>query len=243
MKILLETPVFTLEAALKADKLGVSRIELCSSFDEGGETPGAGMLAYIKEKTNIPVFVMIRPRGGDFIYSPEEIEVMLNEINILGSQGADGFVFGILKNDGTVHEKACKNLVQTAGNKPCTFHRAFDVCSSQEEALEQIIDCGFSRILTSGAKKSVGEGMDQIKKIMNRAGERIIIMPGGGMKPELVQPLAKTGYLREVHASCKSFKKSGNSTSYQEKRGRNQIFRDRLVTISERMVEEFKAQF
>ena len=244
MKILLETPVFTLEAALRADELGVHRIELCSSFAEGGETPGAGMLSYIKENTGIPVFVMIRPRGGDFIYSREEIEVMKREIEFLKDIGADGFVFGALKINGDVDSESCKKLLTMAGDLPCTFHRAFDVCSNQEKALEQIIDCGFSRILTSGGEQSVEKGLDQIKKLIKKAGKRIIIMPGGGMKPNLMKPLRQTGFLKEVHASCKTFRNSdmeGNRHSVKMGRGNSES--DRIVTISERIVQEFIDQF
>ena len=244
MSILLETPVFNLEAALKADELGVDRIELCSSFAEGGETPGAGMLSYIKENTGIPVFVMIRPRGGDFIYSREEIEVMQRELELLKDIGADGFVFGALKINGDVDSESCKKLLTMAGDLPCTFHRAFDVCRNQEEALEQIIDCGFSRILTSGGEESVEKGLDQIKKIMKQAGKRIIIMPGGGMKPEFIAPLRETGLLREVHASCKRYRKSeGISAGESVKMGQNNLESDRIVTISERIVQDFIEQF
>lgn len=244
MKIVLESPVFTLEAALKATVFGVDRLELCSSFPEGGETPGAGMLAYLKEKIDIPVFVMIRPPGGDFIYSSEEVEVMKKEIEILRSHGADGFVFGVLRKNGSVNEKACKKLVQAAGENPCTFHRAFDVCYDRENALEKIIECGFSRILTSGGKKSVSEGLDTIIRLLELADNRVIIMPGGGMQPELVVPLKKTGFLREVHASCKTFRNSARLKRDNEPEGvHNQFESDGIVTISRRKVEEFKAEF
>lgn len=244
MKIILEAPVFTLDAALKAANYGIDRIELCSSYTAGGETPGTGMLAYLKEKIDIPVFVMIRPHSGNFIYSSKEIEVMKREIELLETFGADGFVFGVLQENGSVDTKASKMLVQAAGGKPCTFHRAFDVAANQKKALEQIVECGFSRILTSGGKSNVKEGLSQIKKIMELAGDRIIIMPGGGMKPELVQPLRKTGYLREVHASCKMFVESTESSKNEESaEDLNSFTSNRVMTISERIVTEFKAEF
>jgi copper homeostasis protein len=241
MKILLESPIYTTEAALQAAKFGVDRLELCSSFHEGGETPGAGMLAYLKAHLQIPVFVMIRPRGGDFVYSDEELDVMAEEIRIFSSLGADGFVFGILNRDGSVNSDACGQLIETASGKPCTFHRAFDVSRNLEESLETIIKCGFHRILTSGGKNSVAEGLDQIVRLMKLADDRIIIMPGGGMKPELVEPLRKTGWLREIHASCKEFRSS-------ESRWHNpdvQLLADGaedtgVLTISRNKVDEYR---
>ncbi|MDX1641527.1 MAG: copper homeostasis protein CutC, partial [Balneolaceae bacterium] len=146
-KILLESPVFNLEAALQADAYGVDRIELCSSFTEGGLTPGPGLLATLKSKIDIPLFVMIRPRAGNFVYSEEEVEVMQEEVRIFSSLGADGFVFGVLNKDGSVNKKACEKLLTSAGEKPCTFHRAFDVTSNLMKSLEDVIECGFQRIL------------------------------------------------------------------------------------------------
>jgi copper homeostasis protein len=208
MNIFLESPVYTVEAALKAAEFGVDRLELCNSFHEGGETPGAGKLAFLKQKVDIPIFVMIRPRGGDFLYSDDEIDVMTEEIRIFSSLGADGFVFGILNADGSVNRDACRKLIRVAGGKPCTFHRAFDVSRNLEESLNAVIRCGFKRILTSGGKNSVKEGLPQIVQLMELAKNEIIIMPGGGMNIELVEPLRKTGFLREIHASCKTCRPS-----------------------------------
>lgn len=186
-----------------AAKAGVDRLELCSSYSEGGETPGPGFFSYIKQRVNIPVFVMIRPRGGDFVYSTDEIHVMKEEIRQFYSLGADGFVFGVLQEDGSVDRDACTTLVHLAENKPCTFHRAFDMCKNRVESCETIIRCGFKRILTSGGKNSVEEGLNEIIRILNLAQDRIIVMPGGGLKPGHLKALAETGNLREIHASCK----------------------------------------
>ena len=115
-KILLEAPVFTVEAAIKAAEYGIDRLELCSDFGEGGETPSAGMLAFLKEKVDVPIFVMLRPRGGDFVYSSEELYVMKKDIAILKNLGADGFVFGVLDQNGQVDREACKYLINVAGD-------------------------------------------------------------------------------------------------------------------------------
>lgn len=208
MNILLESPVFTLEAALKAAKVGVDRLELCSSFGEGGETPGPGMLSYLKKTIDIPVFVMIRPRGGDFVYSSDEIDVMAEEIRVFTSLGADGFVFGCLTPDGTVDEKACRRLIHSTKGKPCTFHRAFDLVPDPFASLETIIQLGFNRILTSGGRPTVSDGLNQIRQLLTTAGKKITIMPGGGTRPEHIKPLAETGELREIHASCKTWRPS-----------------------------------
>lgn len=207
-RILLEAPVFTIEAALLADQFGVDRIELCSDFGEGGETPSVGALAYLKGMIKIPIFVMIRPRGGDFVYSDEELEVMRRDIQILASYGADGFVFGVLDEAGHVHQKACELLVKEAGDKPCTFHRAFDICSDPYIALEKIITGGFKRVLTSGTRNSVSEGLPIILDLLDLAKDRIIIMPGGGLKPSDVEKLKSSKQLKEVHASCKGYRKT-----------------------------------
>lgn len=205
MFILFEAPVFNTESALKAAGTGVDRLELCSGFSEGGETPGVGMLTWLRQKVSVPVFVMIRPRGGNFIYSSDEIEVMDREIDLLSKAGANGFVFGILNQDNTVNTDACRELIGAAGGKPCTFHRAFDSCRNPDEGLKSIIGCGFKRILTSGMEDNVSEGLETIISLLETAGKRIIILPGGGLKPEHLDSLMNTGLLQEIHASCKSW--------------------------------------
>ncbi|PWN05306.1 copper homeostasis protein CutC [Rhodohalobacter mucosus] len=202
MSILFEAPVFNAESALRAAGAGVDRLELCSSFSEGGETPGVGMLQWVKQKMNIPVFVMIRPRGGNFIYTSDEIEVMNREIDLLNNAGADGFVFGILNNDHSINSDACRELIGAAGGKPCTFHRAFDSCRNPLEGLQTSIECGFSRILTSGMKENVSEGLEEIIRLLKIAERKIIIMPGGGLMPEHLPLLMETGLLQDIHASC-----------------------------------------
>lgn len=209
-KIILEAPVFNVEAAMDAANFGVDRLELCANFPEGGETPSAGMLKFLKTEIDIPVFVMIRPRGGDFAYSQKELMVMKRDIELLGEQGADGFVFGVLNHQGFVDTDSCKSLLRAASGKPCTFHRAFDASADYFDSLEKIISCGFDRILTSGGRNSVTEGLDTLMEVMVKAQNRISIMPGGGTKPEHVLELKKTGFLKEIHASCKTWKSSNN---------------------------------
>jgi copper homeostasis protein len=208
--ILLEAPVFNLQGALEAAQSGIDRLELCANFPEGGETPSAGMLRFLKTEVDIPVFVMIRPRGGDFVYSQKELLVMKQDIQLLKELGADGFVFGVLDEKGSVDQKANEYLKRAAGDIPCTFHRAFDASSDLFDSLEKIMDLGFDRILTSGGKNSLSEGLDTVLQLLEKAKDRISIMPGGGTKAEHVPYLKKTGYLKEVHASCKLAKPSVN---------------------------------
>ena len=209
-KVLLEAPVFNLQGALEAAEYGVDRLELCANFPEGGETPSAGMLRFLKNEVDIPVFVMIRPRGGDFVFSQNELIVMKQDIQLLGELGADGFVFGILDEHGNVNEAACELLLRAAGGKPCTFHRAFDASSDLDDSLEKIVGLGFKRILTSGGKNSLTEGLPVIQDLLQKAKDRIIVMPGGGSKAAHVPILKQSGYLKEIHASCKLARRSPN---------------------------------
>jgi copper homeostasis protein len=209
-RILLEAPVFNLQAAIEAAQFGIDRLELCSNFPEGGETPSVGMLRFLKSEVKIPIFVMIRPRGGDFVYSEKELIVMKQDVQLLTELGADGFVFGVLDEKGKVNEAACERLLRAAGDKPCTFHRAFDASADLNDSLSKIIQLGFQRILTSGGKNSLTEGLPVILELLEKAKDQIIIMPGGGTKAEHVPILRKSGYLKEVHASCKVAKQSVN---------------------------------
>ena len=207
-KILLECPVYTVEAALLAEKCGVDRIELCADMGEGGTTPSLGLFSFLRKRLSIPIMVMIRPRGGDFIYSADELEVMATDILLLKEAGASGFVFGVLTPDGQVNEAACKQLIEQTGGLPCTFHRAIDVSVSIFDALESVIACGFKRVLTSGGSNTVVEGMPVIQSMLEQAGHRIVVMPGGGTRVDLLDSLVQTGFLKEIHSSCKRFRAS-----------------------------------
>jgi copper homeostasis protein len=239
-KIVLEAPVYTVEAALLAAEYGVDRIELCADYGEGGTTPGSGMLAFLKFRMAIPIFVMIRPRGGDFVYSVEELEVMKKEIDILKSFGADGFVFGVLETNGKVHRESCSDLLERAGGLPCTFHRAIDASANLEESLETIIEVGFKRILTSGGKNSVSEGLEIIQHLLMQGKGRIIIMPGGGTAPGHLKDLYFTGFLSEIHASCKAFRSShSNHINPSLRLSGGGETANKVLTINKTVVESF----
>ncbi|GAB3652667.1 copper homeostasis protein CutC [Echinicola sediminis] len=238
--LLLEAPVFTVEAALKAAEYGVHRLELCSDFLEGGETPSAGALKLIKSKVDIPVFVMIRPRGGDFVYTNDELEVMKEDIRVLKQIGADGFVFGVLTPFGEVNIGACEQLIDLAEGLPCTFHRAFDASRNLEKSLEAVIECGFRRILTSGGKNTVTEGLDMINNLLEKAGNRIVIMPGGGMRADLIDSLNGSGNLKEIHASAKVWRDSKSEYWNQDlELSAVPANQDKVLSVSKEEVEKF----
>jgi copper homeostasis protein len=240
--ILLETPVYTLEAALLAAEYGVDRLELCADFGEGGTTPSAGMLSHIKSQVDILVFVMIRPRGGDFVYSAGELEVMKKDIATFKSLGADGFVFGVLDTKGYVDQKACSSLLEAAGDSPCTFHRAIDASADLTKSLEDIIEAGFTRVLTSGGMATVSDGLENIKEMMQAGGERIIVIPGGGTLPVHLEELSSTGYLREVHSSCKTYRPSRSvyfNPNLKLSEGNETI--NKVLAVDKELVEAFRS--
>lgn len=178
----LEVACFNIESALVAIKAKVNRIEFCDGLAVGGITPSKEQVRFLKQHTDIPIFVMIRPRGGNFCYSDEEIETMKAQLLMFKKLNVDGFVFGILDDNLKVNQLQNSELVDLAYPKPCTFHRAFDRVSNQFEALENVVTCGFSTILTSGCDKQAINGLENLKKLKELAKNRIQIMPGGGVR-------------------------------------------------------------
>ena len=185
----LEIACFNYESALIAEESGADRIELCENMQLGGTTPNAVLAVRVREKLSIKMHVIIRPRGGDFVYTDEEFVEMKQDIKHLKKLSVDGFVFGILNPDGCVNKKQNQELVNLASPLSCTFHRAFDSVNSIEQALEDVIDCGFQTILTSGRATSVEEGIDDLEMIQKLAKDRIEIMPGGGLRSSNIKLL------------------------------------------------------
>lgn len=178
----LEIACFNLQSAIIAQENGADRVELCANMNEGGTTPDFEITEAARKELKIKLNVMIRPRGGDFVYSDAEFEQMKTEIQQFKKLNLDGFVFGILDKDGNVNKEQNSELVALAHPVPCTFHRAFDVVANVSESLESIIECGFKTILTSGQEKNVVEGIDVLAELVRKADNRIIIMPGGGLR-------------------------------------------------------------
>ena len=202
--IALEICAATIGSVAAACQGGASRIELCNALSEGGVTPSIGFALEAKRIADIPVNVLIRHRAGDFLYSPDEIFAMERDIRILCDlQLADGIVIGCLTPEGEIDIAACERLIAaTGGRTSLTFHRAFDMCANPEKALEQIIDLGFDRLLTSGCAPSAMQGLDMLKRLVVQADSRISIMPAAGVNPANCRQIIEATGAREIHASA-----------------------------------------
>jgi copper homeostasis protein len=203
MKYELEVIAFNIESCLIAEKNGASRIELCANPSEGGTTPSAGMIAEARKSTSIQLFPIIRPRGGDFLYSEQEFNAMLYDIEICRNLGCDGVVIGMLTKEGNIDINRCSQLIENAGDMSITFHRAFDRVNDPLLALEQIIELGCKRILTSGLKPTVMEGIELLRQLVQLAGDRIKIMPGSGVRSNNIIQLAETTGAKAFHSSAR----------------------------------------
>lgn len=198
----------SLESAFAAQKGGAIRVELCDNLPEGGTTPSYAQIALAKQMLSIKVYPIIRPRGGDFLYTDLEFGLMKLDIKTCKALNCDGVVFGILKSDGSIDIERCAELIELAHPMPVTFHRAFDMSNDLEKALEAIISLGCERILTSGGAPSAIKGATMIARLIKQAAGRIIIMPGAGVNTENVSELIKTTGATEFHASAKHAVKS-----------------------------------
>ncbi|GAA4439136.1 copper homeostasis protein CutC [Ravibacter arvi] len=204
--MLVEVCAYSLESCQNAENAGAGRIELCAGLGEGGTTPSTGLLLQVRQHVKIPVYAMIRPRGGDFVYDEREIETMFTDIEQVRKAGADGIVVGALLPDGTVDVALTKSLVQAAGPLGVTFHRAFDLTPDPKAAVEAIIAAGAERILTSGQHANVDLGLETLRRVVAYAAGRIEIMAGGGVKQSNVEQLIAAG-VNCIHLTGKAFRK------------------------------------
>ena len=205
MKFKLEVIGFTIESCLIAQAAGAHRIELCDNPSEGGTTPSYGFIKTARENLSIELYPIIRPRGGDFLYSEIEFEVMKADIQICKNLGCDGVVIGMLNSDGTVDKQRCKELVDIAQPMGVSFHRAFDRTKDPFKALEDIISIGCERILTSGQKSVATDGAALLNELVKQANGRIIIMPGSGVRSDNVENLVKKTNATEFHTSARTY--------------------------------------
>ncbi len=196
-------------SCIAAQEGGADRVELCAGIPEGGTTPSVGMIRQARASISIALNVIIRPRGGDFLYSESEIQEMLYDIKAVRELGADGLVFGCLLPDGTVDMINMKRLMDAAGDTPVTFHRAFDHTSDPLKALEDIIELGCARILTSGCMPTALEGAPLLAQLVEKSAGRIIIMPGCGVKEGNIAEIARLSGAREFHFSAREPVESG----------------------------------
>jgi copper homeostasis protein len=207
--ILIEACVDSVPSAMAAEAGGAGRVELCDNLGEGGTTPSAGAIAECRARLRIPIFVMIRPRGGDFLYSDVEYEIMRRDISQARSLGADGMVLGLLRRDGTVDVERTRPLVDAARPLPVTFHRAIDVARDAEEALDALIGMGIDRVLTSGQAPTAPQGAALIARLVRRAAGRIVVLPGCGIDETNVQRLVADTGAYEVHVRGTAMVRSG----------------------------------
>lgn len=203
-KVLLEAIVASLDDAISAEAGGADRFELCSALAQGGLTPSLGTVQAIKEKTSVPVMCMVRPREGGMCYSSGEYDAMLRDAELLLDSGADGLVFGFLTATGEVDLKRCREFMklveaETSRKIQTCFHRAFDVVANPDVALEQLVDLGVTRILTSGRAPKAIDGLAEIRRYMELADGRIEILPGGEINAENLEQVVSTTGTREVH--------------------------------------------
>jgi len=204
----LEIIGFNIESCLAAQEGGADRIELCVSPQEGGTTPSYGFIKSAREKLHIKLYTMIRPRGGDFLYNDNDFEIMKRDIAFCKKSGCDGIVTGILNQDGKVDKNRCRELIKLAYPLEATFHRAFDRVDNPLEALEDVIDLGFEKILTSGLNTKAIESTALLADLIKKADGRITIMPGSGVNSENIISIAESTGAKEFHSSASILKES-----------------------------------
>ncbi len=205
----LEIASNSVASALAAQQGGADRIELFDNLAEGGTTPSHGSIAAARERLQIPLFVLIRPRPGDFRYDALETDIMLRDIAQCRQLGCDGVVIGALDAAGDIDVPLCRDLVAAAGPLGVTFHRAFDAARDLPAALEQVIALGCQRVLSSGGQASAQAGSDMLARLVTQAGDRLAVMAGAGISPENITDIATTTGCRELHASAKTVRLSG----------------------------------
>lgn len=236
--MILEACVDSVESALAAQAGGAHRVELCEDLLEGGTTPSAGMIEVCRERLQIPVHVLIRPRGGDFVYSDVELEVMQRDIALVRRLGAQGVVIGALRPDGTVDVERTRAMLGVARPLSVTFHRAFDFTPDADAALDTLIALGVDRVLTSGQAPSARKGTRVLARLVARAGGRIGILAGGSVSEEDIAEIAQRSGVREVHVRATALLESPTSyrpqhLSLQKQPLPNEF--DRAVTDPERI--------
>lgn len=221
----LEIVATSVQSAINAEKGGADRIELCSELGVGGITPSYGLMKTVLEKCSIPVFVLIRPRGGNFVYSDDEFEIIKKDIEIAKELGCVGIVSGILNADNSIDLKRTQELIELSKPLEFTFHRAFDLTEDPIRSLDELMKLGVDRVLTSGQENSAELGLELLIQLKNIAQNKIGILPGGGINPENVHLFKEKGFA-EIHASA--------SSVYQENDS------PKISFISEKFLDETK---
>lgn len=198
-RVLVEACVDAIDAAMEAEWGGADRIELCGELLQGGVTPSHGLIEAVWDQLSIPLFVLIRPRTGDFLYTSDELDVMERDIRVARSLHVDGIVAGALTTDGEVDVAAMRCIIDAARPMEVTFHRAFDFVRDQDEALEQLLELEVDRVLTSGGAATAVQGAENLARLNLRAGSDLTVMAGGGITPANVAEVIRRSGVREVH--------------------------------------------
>ena len=207
--MIFEICVDSVEGVRAARAAGATRVELCASLLEGGITPSRGMIRQARTVPGIKLHVIIRPRGGDFLFNDAEFAAMATDIETAKAEGADGVVIGQLTADGLVDVANTRELMTLARPMAVTFHRAFDMTPDPFAALETLVDLGIDRILTSGQEASVLEGLPMIAELVKRAGDRIVIIPGGDITPRNVDRIVAAARPKEIHFAALELEAGG----------------------------------
>ena len=208
MSFIIEIATSDFATTKSAVEGGADRIELCANLAEGGTTPSYGQIMQCREAVDVLIYPIVRPRGGDFLYTVEEFEIILHDVKLCKQLGCDGVVIGLLNDDGTIDLKRTSSLIEIAYPMGVTFHRAFDRCKDPFKALEQLIEAGCERILTSGQHPSAPDGIELIAQLNLKADHRIIIMPGSGVRKENIKMIADQTGCTEFHSSLRGKEKS-----------------------------------
>lgn len=219
--MLIEVCVDNIESVYTAQKCGANRIELCGALALGGITPNYGLIERAVEVAQIPIYMMIRPRAGDFLFSADEVKIMQADIRIAKQLGVSGIVIGALTQQAEIDLDNCKRLIECADGLGITFHRAFDLCRDPFTALEQIIELGCERILTSGQQQSAVAGSALIQQLIQQADNRISIMPGAGVNAANAKQIIQATGAKELHLSAKGYRHSMITTQQAPNMGKN----------------------
>jgi copper homeostasis protein len=233
----LEVCVESLERATAAESGGAHRIELCADLAGGGTTPSAGLMQSVREHVRLPIHVMIRPRTGGFCYSNFELEVMRNDIQVAKNFKMDGIVLGILREDASVDVERTKMLVEFAHPLPVTFHRAFDLAENRATALEDVIETGAARILTSGGELRATDGLSILRFLMDAAKGRLRIMPCGGIDCSNITTIARTTSARELHTSVGTSNARASATNTPSNGNEDFGFPEQLAVFEQNVTE------
>lgn len=234
---ILEICVESVNRAAAAERGGADRIELCRDLYSGGVTPSAATMQAARRQVRIPIHVLIRPRAGDFFYSAQELENMKRDIGLAKELGMDGIVLGLLDEKGRVDRERTRILVKAAHPLPVTFHRAFDLCLDLTASLHAVMETGATRLLTAGGKLGVTRGLSTLAGLMATAGNRIAIMPGGGIRASNVQRVLRQTGAREIHTSLSTPRKPTNGSELAE---RTRLRFDRDAAEFEARVRKFR---